>query len=146
MLITLGLNSLSTVALPVKILGSLVAAVESIDISLDQMRMGSDFLKSLAVSPDPGIPYSIVAGDNSILSATIEKEKLQRLMQKLRNKSIDLAFFGQPNDTAVSVKSITSVNSDRVPQPQIHQVSSDHMSYFSDKEGLTALATVLMGI
>ena len=146
MLITLGLNSLSTVALPVKILGSLVAAVESIDISLDQMRIGSDFIKSLAMSPDPGIPYSIVAGDNSILSATIKKEKLQRLMQKLRNKSIDLAFFGQPNDTAASVKSITSVNSDRVPQPQIHQVSSDHMSYFSEQEGLTALATVLMGI
>jgi hypothetical protein len=98
------------------------------------------------MSPDPGIPYSIVAGDNSILSATIEKEKLERLMQKLRNQSIDLAFFGQPNDTAASVKSITSVNSDRIPQPQIHQVSSDHMSYFSDQEGLTALATVLMGI
>jgi pimeloyl-ACP methyl ester carboxylesterase len=146
MLITLGLNSLSTVTLPVKILGSLVAAVESIDISVDQMRIGSDFLKSLAMSPDPGIPYSIVAGDNSILSATIEKEKLQRLMQKLRNKSIDLAFFSQPNDTAVSVKSITSVNSDRVPQPQIHQVSSDHMSYFSDQEGLTALAKALMEI
>lgn len=144
MLITLGLNSLSTVALPVKILGSLVAAVESIDISVDQMRIGSDFLKSLAMSPDPGIPYSIVAGDNSIVSATIEKEKLQRLMQKLRNQSIDLAFFGQPNDTAASVKSITSVNSDRVPQPQIHQVSSDHMSYFSDHEGLTALAKALM--
>ncbi len=146
MLITLGLNSLSTVTLPVKILGSLVAAVESIDISVDQMRIGSDFLKSLAMSPDPGIPYSIVAGDNSILSATIEKEKLQRLMQKLRNKSIDLAFFSQPNDTAVSVKSITSVNSDRVPQPQIHQVSSDHMTYFSDQEGLTALAKALMEI
>ena len=146
MLITLGLNSLSTVTLPVKILGSLVAAVESIDISVDQMRIGSDFLKSLAMSPDPGIPYSIVAGDNSIRFATIEKEKLQRLMEKLRNQSIDLAFFGQPNDTAASVKSITSVNSDRVPQPQIHQVSSDHMSYFSEQEGLTALATVLMGI
>lgn len=154
MLITLGLNRLSTVALPVKILGSLVAAVESIDISVDQMRIGSDFIKSLAVSPDPGIPYSIVAGDNSILSATIEKEKLQRLMQKLRNQSIDLAFFGQPNDTAVSVKSITSVNSDgtecplrdRIPQPQIHQVGSHHMSYFSDQEGLTALAKALMEI
>jgi pimeloyl-ACP methyl ester carboxylesterase len=146
MLITLGLNSLSTVALPVKILGSLVAAVESIDISLDQMRIGSDFIKSLAMSPDPGIPYSIVAGDNSILSATIQKEKLQRLMQKLRNQSIDLAFFGQPNDTAASVKSITSVNSDRIPQPQIHHVGSDHISYFSAQEGLTALAKALMEI
>ncbi|WP_414584169.1 hypothetical protein [Scytonema sp. PCC 10023] len=35
---------------------------------------------------------------------------------------------------------------DRIPQPQIHQVGCDHISYFSDQEGLTALATVLMGI
>lgn len=142
--IALGLNSLSTTALPLKILGSLVAAVETIDISLDQMRIGSDFLKSLAKSADPGIPYSIIAGNNSISSTTIETGKLQRLIDKLRNKSIDLAFFGQPNDIAVSMSSMTMVNRDRIRQPQIYQVGSDHNSYFNDTEGLTALARALM--
>ena len=143
-LLTFGLNSLSTFAFPVKILSSLLSLIEKIDISLDQMQPGSDFLKSLAASSDPGIPYSIIAGNNSIMSANIETGKLQRLMQKLRNKSIDLAFFGQPNDIAVTVRSITSVDSRRIPQPQIQEVGCDHVNYFSDVEGLTALARALI--
>ncbi len=145
MFVTFGLNSLPSFAFPAKMLSNLLGIIEKIDISLDQMQPGSDFLKSLATSPDPGIPYSIIAGNNSMESITNDTNKLQQLMQRMRNKSIDLAFFGQPNDIAVTVTSITSVNSARVPQPQIHGVSCDHMSYFSDPEGLTALATALMG-
>lgn len=143
-LLTFGLNSLSTVAFPVNILANLIAIIEKIDISVDQMQPGSDFLKSLAASPDPGIPYSIIAGNKSILFANINIGKLQRLIQNVCNKSIELAFFGQSNDIAVSVSSIKNVNSARVPQPQIQEVSCDHVSYFSDTEALTALATALM--
>ena len=144
-LLTFGLNSLSTVALPVKILGSLVAALETIDISVDQMQPGSDFLKSLAASPDPGISYSIIAGNNLMMTATIETQKLQRLMHKLRNKSMNSVFFNQSNDIAVSVNSIKNINTARVPQVQIREVGCNHLDYFSDKEGLTALAAALMG-
>ncbi|MGB3754776.1 MAG: caspase family protein [Rivularia sp. (in: cyanobacteria)] len=144
MFVTFGLNSLPSFAFPAKMLSNLLGIIEKIDISLDQMQPGSDFLKSLAASPDPGIPYSIIAGNNSMGSVMNDTNKLQRLMQKMRNKSINLAFFGQPNDIAVTVTSITSVNIARVPQPQIHKVSCDHMSYFSDSEGLTALVTALM--
>ncbi|MEL7242985.1 MAG: caspase family protein [Cyanobacteria bacterium J06573_2] len=144
-LLTLGLNSLSTVALPVKLLGNLLATIETIDVSLDQMEPGSDFLKTLAASPDPGIPYSIIAGNNSIFSANNNNENLQQIIQKLGIKVRNLAFFNQPNDDCVSVSSITSVNSNRNPQPQIYQTGSNHMSYFSDAEGLKAIATALMG-
>ncbi|MDJ0772511.1 MAG: caspase family protein [Mastigocoleus sp. MO_167.B18] len=143
-LLTFGLNGLSTFAFPAKILSNLLSLIEKIDISLDQMQPGSDFLKSLAASSDPSIPYSIIAGNNSMMSANIETGKLQRLMQKLRNKSIDLAFFGQTNDTAVTVRSITSVDPKRIPQPQIQEVGCDHVSYFSDVEGLTALTRALI--
>ena len=139
-LLTFGLNSLSTVALPVKILGNLVATLEMIDISLDQMQPESDFLKSLAASPEPGIPYTIIAGNNLMESAT---EKLQRLAQKLRHKSIDLVFFNQSNDIAVTVNSIKNVNVARVPQPQIQEISCNHINYFSDLAGLNALKTAL---
>jgi len=144
-LLTLGLNGLSTVALPAKLLVGLLAAIEEIDITLDQMQPGSNFIKSLAASPDPGIPYSMIAGDNSIASANRDNENLQQIMQKLGIKLINLAFFNQPNDNAVSVNSITSVKSNRVPQPQIYKTGSDHMSYFSDAEGLSAIAKALMG-
>lgn len=141
-LLTFGLNSLSTVALPAKILGSLLAAIETIDISLDQMQPGSDFLKSLAASPDPGIAYSIIAGNNLMEFTT---ERLQRLIRKLRHKSIDLVFFNQRNDIAVTLSSINNVSIARIPQPQIQQVTSNHLDYFSDRAGLTALTKALMG-
>ncbi|MGB3650695.1 MAG: caspase family protein [Rivularia sp. (in: cyanobacteria)] len=144
-LLTFGLNSLSTVALPVKVLGSLVAALETIDISLDQMQPESDFLKSLATSPDPAISYTIIAGNNLMVTATIETQKLQRLMHKLRNKSMNLVFFNQSNDIAVSVNSIKNINTARVPQVQIREVGCNHLDYFSHAKGLTALAEALMG-
>ncbi len=144
--LTLGLNGLSTVAFPAKLLVSLLAALESIDVTLDQMQPKSNFLKNLAASRDPAIPYSMIAGDNTIAFANNRNENLQQIIQKLRIKTRNLAFLNQPNDTAVSVSSITSVNSNRVPQPQIYKTGSDHMSYFSDAQGLKAIATALMGI
>ncbi len=145
MLLTLGLNGLSTVALPAKLLVGLLAAIEKIDVSLDQMQPGSNFIKSLDASPDPGIAYSMITGDNSLAFANNRNENLQQIIQKLRIKARNLAFLNQPNDNAVSVSSVTSVNSNRVPQPQIYKTGSDHISYFSDAQGLKAIATALMG-
>lgn len=143
-LLTFGLNSVSGVALPVQILGNLLASLETIDISLDQMRPGSDVLKSLAASSDPGIPYTIVAGNNSALLAIAQMSKLQRLAQKTKKQTFDLVFLGQANDIAATVKSITSVDSQRNPQPQIQEVNSNHLSYFYDQDGLNALRSALM--
>lgn len=145
MLLTLGLNSISTVALPIQILGNSLAALETIDVSLDQMRPGSDFLKTLAASPDPGIPYTIIAGNNTAVSGMGETRKLQRLLDKMTNKSIYLAFLGQVNDIAVTVSSIVSVNAQRTPQPHTCEITSNHLNYFCDTAGVNALATALMG-
>ena len=145
-LLTLGLNGLSTFVLPAKMLMNLLILIDTIDVCLDQMEPGSNFLKNLAASPDPNIPYSIIAGNNSISLSYDDSEKLQRLIKKLRIKVRNLAFFNQPNDDSVSVNSITSVNDNRLPQPQIYKTGSDHMSYFSDAQGLNAIATALMGI
>ena len=70
--IGLGLNGLTTIAWPAKVLGSLVAAVETIDDALDQMEPGSDFLRGLASSPDPGIPYTVLAGNTSVIPAAMK--------------------------------------------------------------------------
>lgn len=139
----IGLNSLSTVAWPVKILGSLVAAIEIIDTTLDQMQPESAFLKSLAASPDPMIPYTILAGNTSIIPAVMEADRLQRLMKKLLNWTIALPFFGQPNDIAVTVRSIKSVDEGRSPKSIVQEVGCDHLVYFSHEEGLKALALAL---
>ncbi|QUY45851.1 caspase family protein [Acaryochloris marina] len=141
--LAIGLNSLSTVAWPVKVLGSLVAAIETIDITLDQMQPGSEFLKSLAASPDPQIPYTILAGNTSITPAAVDSNLLQRLMQKVMSSAVALPFFGQVNDIAATVYSITQVPEGRSPQPQVQEVGCDHLVYFTNSEGLQALSKVI---
>lgn len=150
----IGLNSLATVAWPVKALGSLLGAIETIDRTLDQMTPDSDFLKSLRTSPDPGTPYTIIAGNTSLRREALEPDlgqqqsRLHRLLgklapQQLLQSATGLAFFGQPNDIAVSVHSIGDVPRDRTPEPQVHEVSCDHVTYFSTAAGLNALARAL---
>ena len=112
------------------------------------MQPGSQFLNNLASSPDPGIPYSIVAGNTSIIPAALESQGnkpslIERLTKKLSNRAISLAFFGQPNDIAVKVDSIKSVKSNRIYPPQIQEVACDHMVYFYHPEGLKGLANAI---
>ena len=151
----IGLNGLSTVSWSVPVLGMLMntlgtaaGAVEAIDVSLDQMKPGSQFLSNLASSSDPGIPYSIVAGNTSIIPAALESQGdkpslIKRLTQKLGDRAISLAFFGQPNDIAVTVDSIKSVNSDRAYPLQIQEVACDHTVYFYHLEGLKGLSQAI---
>ncbi len=142
--LTIGLNSLSTVAWPVKMLGTLLAAIETIDVALDQMQPGSNFLNLLASSQDPGIPYSIIAGNTSIMPRVVESTNWQQFIRKLRNAVVALPFFSQPNDIAVSVHSITDVSEGRTPQPKTQVVPCDHLTYFTHPVGLAALSAALM--
>ncbi|MBE9117676.1 caspase family protein [Lusitaniella coriacea LEGE 07157] len=154
--LSLGLNGLTKITWSVPVVGQLVAltklavkAVETIDVSLDQMNPDSDFLKNLASSPEPGIPYTILAGNTALAPNALEPEPgkqtspLERLMQKLFNRAMEKPFFGQPNDIAVTVKSIKNVSESRTPQPQIQEVGCDHLVYFSHEAGLTALAAAV---
>ena len=149
--LTLGLNGLSQITWPVPVLGMLIKTIsttvgvlEKIDISLDQMHPQSEFLKTLAASADPGISYTVIAGNTSIVAAAFQTQAnqpspLERLTRKLFNKTVALPFFGQPNDIAVTVDSITNISSDRQPQPQIHQVGCDHLVYFNHPAALAVL-------
>ena len=150
----IGLNALSGVAWPVHVLGLLVAATEKVDVSLDQMRPGSDFLKTLAASADPGIPYTLIAGNTSLLPAALQSEPgkpttiFDRLWacikprQWLHTVTAPL-FFGQPNDIAVSVASITGVPAGRPAQATPIEIACDHITYFSTVAGLEALNKAL---
>ena len=66
MALGVALNGLSVIPWPAKVLGGLVSLVERVDVALDQMRTGSDFLKALAALPDPMIPYTVLAGETSV--------------------------------------------------------------------------------
>ncbi|MDF5723106.1 MAG: caspase family protein [Rhizonema sp. PD37] len=152
----LGLNQLSAIVWPTKIVAGLVKFLEVNDFSLDEMQPGSDFLKELAKNPDPGVRYTIISGDRSISKGAMEVQPekqqtspLQRLLKKAFgsavDKVVDMAFFEQPNDIAVTLSSIKSVSDQRTPQPQIllPDTACDHLSYFTTKAGLEALAMAL---
>jgi hypothetical protein len=148
--LSLGLNSLAPVAWPVTVIGGLLNLIEKIDVMLDEMAVDSPFLKALAEGPDPGVPYTIIAGNTSIIEAArLENgsgdSPVQRLLNRLSSQNImhstaNLAFFSQPNDVAVSVDSIKNVPLARSPQPQILEIACDHMSYFTTEVGLRTLA------
>ncbi len=144
----IALNSIAAVAWPVQVLGALVSVLEAVDVSLDQMKPGSGLLKNLASSPDPHVPYTLIAGQTSIIPAALEGGEaglLARLWSKLNPQrrlydAAGLAFFGRPNDIAASVESIYAVPANRDPQPVHHPpVACDHLTYFSSEVGLTAL-------
>ncbi len=151
--LALGLNGLTATFWPAKVLGTLVGAIEKIDVALDQMAPGSDVLKTLATSPDPGIPYTIIAGNTSIIPAAREsadgsESRMERLLKRLMpgnalRAATALAFFGAPNDIAVHVRSICAVPEDRSPAPAIVQTPCDHITYFNSVAGLRALAEAL---
>jgi len=155
MLLGIALNQLSEIVLPTKIVAQLLEYLEENDYALDQMQPDSPLLKELANNPDPGVLYTIIAGDRSLVSKVIEVDPdkqssaIQRLVQKVFGKSVDRVvdwtFFSEPNDIAVTMASIKSVSCDRTPQPRIllPDAACNHLTYFTDKAGLNALALAL---
>ena len=139
--LTVALNSLSSVALPVKVLGTLVATVEAFDISLDQMKPGSEFLTSLKDTPDPGIPYTIVAGNTSLIQPPDAEtaSRIRQLFHKVVRGIVEFPFFGEPNDIAVSISSIENIPH----QFQVQEVACNHLVYFNHPAGLEGLGWAL---
>jgi hypothetical protein len=151
----IGLNGLSKITWSAPIVGMLIKAINqsihsssAMHIDLDQMRPGSDLLQALAKSADSGVPYTIVAGNTSVISAALQTERnqqmspLERLIKKLFYKFVELPFFSQSNDIAVTVHSINSVN--WITASQIHEVGCDHLVYFSDSAGLEAFSKAVI--
>lgn len=124
---------------------------KNIRVALAQMNPTSDFIKSLAASDDPGIPYSIIAGNTSVIPAALEQQApeksiIERLQQRLFKKVVELPFFGTPNDIAVKVGSITSIPTGRSHPPHIQEVPCDHLSYFLGEPTTVGLEALVAAI
>ncbi len=139
--LTAALNGMATTAWPIAALGWLIKGVDKLAISLDQMNAQSDFYKDLNSSPDPKVPYIVIAGNTSIIKSALLPDsnsgdsKLARLIAKLKqkqlvNKASSIAFFLDPNDVAVGVKSAFTVPTEREPKPEFVEIASDHFSFF----------------
>jgi len=142
--VSFALNGLSLVAAPLKILEGLLKRIESVDVSLDQMEPGSEFLAELARSADPQVPYTLVVGNTSLVEPDAKAGLRQKLIQRL-GKIVEIPFFNQPNDIAVLVDSITFVPEGRSPAPKILPTACNHLEYFSHPAGLESLTSAVVG-
>ncbi|MBD2214500.1 caspase family protein [Nostoc linckia FACHB-104] len=157
--LTLGivLNGLAIIAWPATVVAGLMDALErNIRVALAQMNPASDFLNSLAASDDPGITYSIIAGNTSMITSVVpaalaqqpEKKSsvLERLKKSLFNKVVGLPFDGRPNDIAMTVESIKSISKRRSHPPHIQEVPCDHLSYFLNEPDAVGLKALIAAI
>ncbi len=157
------LNGLAALAWPpsviptlIGVLSALVASVEKVDVTADELKPGSAFYKLLNASSNPRVPYGIIAGNTSrirqaqVPQGSSEKALLEKLVELLtsaetRYAILSLAFLGQPNDYAISVASMSSLPPGRSPAPVVREIACDHASYFTTEVGLRALGEALLG-
>ncbi|MCB0163832.1 MAG: caspase family protein [Anaerolineae bacterium] len=147
--LTIGLNMLAPVTWPVSVATGLLAFIENNDKMLDQMNVASELLNDLATTRDPGLPYTLFAGNTSIIEAARQAEpdgqnRLERLLSKINttqllHQAASLAFLNEPNDTAVAVTSTYNVPDIRTPAPIKHELACDHMTYFVADGGWPAM-------
>lgn len=140
------LNNLSAITPSVSVWAALLSAstAETTDVLWQQVQPGSSLLQSLAVSPDPGIPYTIIAGNTSLRPAAMQSQPgqpspLEQLLQKLFNSDVALSFFYEPNDIIASTDSIKSISWERSPQPKLQEVGCNHFGYLIHKAVLDIL-------
>jgi hypothetical protein len=144
--LALALNGMTAVAWPAQVLTTLMALIEKVDVTVDQMEGDSPFFTALKTGADPHVPYALVAGNTSTIPESLRGPHgvaglLDRLDRaRLVHKVTALAFLGQPNDIAAAVASIHDVDDRRDPPPLKLEVACDHVSYFFHEAGLNALA------
>ncbi|GAB4405812.1 MAG: hypothetical protein OHK0039_07150 [Bacteroidia bacterium] len=112
---------------------------QQVTYTLAQMHpTKSDFLDMLNNSPDPKVPYYILAGDTTRYMPS-EQAFMARLMDKALVGIGDLFNKDVPNDIAVAVDSITAIPARRQPAPQVAGQVCHHLNYFAHAESMTVL-------
>lgn len=114
----------------------------------------SKFLKLLNDGTDPGVSYTIVAGNTQLIPAVVmeaQKTILKKVLERFRQngapyKILDSFLFKDPNDIAVTVDSIYGIpgSENWKTKPKQLEVGCDHLSYFGHPDGLQTLAKVVL--
>ncbi len=136
--------------IPLRVVGKFL---DTMFHTLKQMNPDSDFLKKLNDGSDPGIPYSIIAGNTQLIPAAVSEPQasiLKKVMARFKSRghydALDLLLFKAPNDIAVSLDSIKDIPgaADRQFPPEVHVCACDHISYFGDPSGLESMCILML--
>lgn len=110
--------------------------------TLEQMDPEAEFLRTLNASPDPGIPYTLLAGHVEAYQEPSDGFFARMLAKAGKGPIFDALFAHQPNDIAVGVPSILGVGAGRAVAPVVHDVACHHLNYFVSAPGQAALRSV----
>lgn len=122
-------------------------------ITLQQMNADSEFLTKLNDESDPGIPYTIIAGNTQLIPVeytekqnTLLKKLMHRFKSRAHYEALDRFLFKEPNDIAVSTKAIKEIPGaeNRTHPPVVVECACDHISYFGDPAGLASIRQVFL--
>jgi len=122
--------------------GALLFRLKKITPTLTEMDPKSPFMEALNGSGDPGVRYTILAGDLNEYKDPAERSFLQNWLKKVGKGVVDLLFSAQVHDIAVSVESILGIDGGRNPVPTRKNVACHHLNYFISEAGQKALQAV----
>ena len=109
---------------------------------LEEMNPASEFIQTLNSSPDPGVPYTIVAGDIRDYKASDDPMMAKLIAKAGRGVLFDLLYQNAGHDIAVSDDSIIGVPDSRTPPPRKQSIICHHLNYFIADAGLEAMVRV----
>ncbi|MCI5120940.1 MAG: hypothetical protein D3908_07100, partial [Candidatus Electrothrix sp. AUS4] len=110
--------------------------------TLEQMNPDSEFIQRLNSGGDPGIPYTVLAGDVRRYDAQNDG-LMAKLIAKLgKGRLFEAMYDDAGHDIAVALDSIQGVTDARQPVPVKEVVDCHHMNYFVSDAGLRALGEV----
>lgn len=137
-LLTLSMNSVWGIPAAATML-MVIEKSKKLTHTLEQMDGDKPFLLELNESPNPGIPYSIIAGH---LDQFLAKNKdAKSLMDKLYDKGAKVLYGKFPNDIAVSVNSILNIS--KQWNLETEEVACHHLNYFLEEESMKVLNVLL---
>ena len=110
--------------------------------ALEQMNPASDFIQTLNKSDDPGIPYTILAGDVDAYREPSDPFFARMLAKAGQSFIFEALFDRESNDIAVGVQSILGVDGVRAIVPIRMKVACHHLNYFVSASGQQALGEV----
>lgn len=109
---------------------------------LEQLHPASDFMRDLNQSDDPGVPYTILAGDVRTYQHAGDALVARLLARAGKSVAFDALFGSDGHDVVASVGSTLGVDGPRRLPPVRHTVACHHLNYFSSQAGHQALRLV----
>ena len=142
--LNLGLNFLPAIIAPAGMLAKTLQAADQITVSLEQMIPGSPFLEKLNASPDPGIPYTIVAGNAT--KYTSPHKGFKKLFEKVAIGLGSKLYGSKVHDIAVAMDSILSEDiwKNRGQKAEFHTLVCHHLNYYSHEPSVEVLGKLEM--